>query len=44
MGALGLAPQKSWLPSIPITWMSTRFKTMDLAAAVSTPTGPPPAL
>jgi hypothetical protein len=43
MGARGLAPQKTWVPSIPIRWMSTMFTTIDFAVAVPTPTGPPPA-
>ena len=44
IGARGLAPQKSWVPSIPMRCTSTMFMTMDLAVAVPTPTGPPLAL
>jgi hypothetical protein len=41
MGARGFAPQKTWVPSMPIRCTSTRFKTMDFAVALPTPTGPP---
>ena len=41
MGARGLAPQKIWVPSIPMRCTSTMFSTMDFAVAVPTPTGPP---
>ena len=44
IGARGLAPQKSWVPSIPMRWTRTMFRTIDFAVAVPTPTGPPPAL
>ena len=44
IGARGLAPQKSWVPSIPMRCTSTMFRTIDFAVAVPTPTGPPPAL
>ena len=44
IGARGLAPQKTWVPSIPMRCTSTMFTTIDLAVAVPTPTGPPPAL
>jgi hypothetical protein len=43
MGARGLAPQKTCVPSIPMRWMRTMFTTIDFAVAVPTPTGPPPA-
>ena len=44
IGALGFAPQNSWVPSIPIRCTSTMFNTIDFAVAVPTPTGPPDAL
>src|SRR6185437_1039220 len=44
IGAFGFAPQKIWVPSIPIKWTKIMFKTIDLAVAVPTPTGPPLAL
>src|SRR6185503_20886836 len=44
IGALGLAPQKTRVPIIPITCTRTMFKTIDLAVAVPTPTGPPEAV
>jgi hypothetical protein len=44
IGARGFAPQKSCVPSIPMRWTSTMFRTIDFAVAVPTPTGPPPAL
>ena len=44
IGARGLAPQKSWVPSMPMRWTRTMLRTMDLAVAVPTPTGPPEAL
>jgi len=44
IGARGLAPQKTCVPSIPMRCTSTMLRTIDLAVAVPTPTGPPPAL
>ena len=44
IGALGFAPQKIWVPSMPIRCTSTMFSTIDFAVAVPTPTGPPDAL
>ena len=44
IGARGLAPQKTWVPSIPIRCTSTMLSTIDFAVAVPTPTGPPLAL
>jgi hypothetical protein len=44
MGALGFAPQKTWLPIMPIRCTSTMFKIIDLAVACPTPTGPPEAV
>ena len=44
IGAFGLAPQKTWVPTIPIKWTKIMFKTIDFAVAVPTPTGPPLAL
>src|SRR5437763_2240676 len=41
IGALGLAPQKSWVPAMPIRCTPTRLSTIDFAVAVPTPTGPP---
>ena len=44
MGARGFAPQKIWVPSMPMRWTSTMLSTIDFAVAVPTPTGPPDAL
>ena len=44
IGALGLAPQKTRVPIIPMMCTKTMFKTIDLAVAVPTPTGPPEAV
>ena len=44
IGALGLAPQKSCVPSIPMRCTATMLRTIDFAVAVPTPTGPPLAL
>ena len=44
IGARGLAPQKTRVPSIPMMWTKTILRTMDLAVAVPTPTGPPEAV
>ena len=44
MGALGFAPQKIRVPSIPMMWTKTMFSTIDFAVAVPTPTGPPDAV
>ena len=44
IGARGLAPQKTCVPSIPMRCTSTMFNTIDFAVAVPTPTGPPLAL
>ena len=44
MGARGFAPQKIWVPSMPMRCTRTMFSTIDLAVAVPTPTGPPDAL
>jgi hypothetical protein len=44
MGARGFDPQNTCVPSIPTRCTSTVFKTIDLAVAVPTPTGPPEAL
>ena len=44
IGARGLAPQKTCVPSIPMMCTNTRFSTIDFAVAVPTPTGPPLAL
>ena len=41
VGAIGLAPQNSCVPSIPMRCTSTMFRTIDFAVAVPTPTGPP---
>ena len=41
IGARGFAPQKIWVPSIPMMWTETMLTTMDFAVAVPTPTGPP---
>ena len=41
IGALGFDPQKICVPTIPTTWTSTVFSTIDFAVAVPTPTGPP---
>ena len=43
IGARGLAPQKTWVPSIPMRWTITMLRTIDFAVAVPTPTGPPDA-
>jgi hypothetical protein len=39
-----LAPQKTRVPIIPMMCTKTMFKTIDLAVAVPTPTGPPEAV
>ena len=44
IGALGLAPQKIRVPSIPMMWTKTMLSTIDFAVAVPTPTGPPDAV
>jgi hypothetical protein len=44
IGALGLEPQKTWVPTIPTRCTRTVFSTIDLAVAVPTPTGPPDAV
>ena len=44
IGARGLAPQKTCVPSIPMMCTSTMLSTIDLAVALPTPTGPPEAL
>ena len=41
MGARGFAPQKTWVPSMPMRCTSTMLRTIDFAVAVPTPTGPP---
>jgi hypothetical protein len=41
IGARGFAPQKIWVPSIPMMWTETMLTTIDFAVAVPTPTGPP---
>ena len=41
IGARGLAPQNSCVPSIPMRCTSTMLSTIDFAVAVPTPTGPP---
>lgn len=41
IGARGLVPQKTSVPSIPMIATSTRFRAIDFAVAVPTPTGPP---
>ncbi len=41
IGARGLAPQKTCVPSMPIRCTSTMLSTIDFAVAVPTPTGPP---
>ena len=43
IGARGLPPQNSCVPSIPIAWMPRMLTTIDCAVALPTPTGPPPA-
>src|SRR5947209_16725461 len=43
IGALGFAPQNTCVPSIPMRWTRTMLRTIDLAVAVPTPTGPPEA-
>ena len=44
IGNRGLAPQKTTVPSIPRMWTAMMLKTIDLAVAVPTPTGPPEAV
>jgi hypothetical protein len=44
IGALGFAPQKTTVPSMPMMWTATMLKTIDFAVAVPTPTGPPEAV
>jgi hypothetical protein len=44
MGAFGLKPQNTCVPSIPIRCTPTVLNTIDFAVAVPTPTGPPPAV
>ncbi len=44
IGARGFAPQKTWVPSIPMRCTRMMLSTIDLAVAVPTPTGPPLAL
>ena len=44
IGALGLAPQKTRVPNIPMMCTKTMLSTIDLAVAVPTPTGPPEAV
>ncbi len=44
IGALGLAPQKTSVPIIPMMCTRTMFSTIDFAVAVPTPTGPPEAV
>jgi hypothetical protein len=44
IGALGLAPQKTRVPIIPMMCTSTMLSTIDFAVAVPTPTGPPDAV
>jgi hypothetical protein len=44
IGAFGLKPQNTCVPSIPIRCTPTVLKTIDLAVAVPTPTGPPDAV
>ena len=44
IGAFGLKPQKTCVPSMPIRWTPTVLKTIDFAVAVPTPTGPPDAV
>ena len=41
IGARGLPPQKICVPSIPIMCTRTMLRTIDLAVALPTPTGPP---
>ena len=41
IGARGLAPQNSCVPSMPMMCTETRLTTIDLAVATPTPTGPP---
>ena len=44
IGARGFEPQKTTVPSMPMMWTRTMLKTIDLAVAVPTPTGPPEAV
>jgi hypothetical protein len=44
IGSLGLAPQKTIVPTMPMMWTATMLKAIDFAVAVPTPTGPPEAL
>jgi hypothetical protein len=44
IGAFGLNPQKTCVPSIPIRCTPTVLNTIDFAVAVPTPTGPPDAV
>jgi hypothetical protein len=44
IGARGLEPQKTCVPTMPTTCTSTVLSTIDFAVAVPTPTGPPEAL
>ena len=44
IGARGFAPQKTRVPSIPITCTKTMFRAIDFAVAAPTPTGPPEAV
>ena len=44
IGALGLAPQKTSVPIIPMMCTKTMLSTIDFAVAVPTPTGPPEAV
>jgi hypothetical protein len=41
IGAFGLKPQNTCVPSMPTRWIATVFRTIDFAVAVPTPTGPP---
>jgi hypothetical protein len=43
IGARGLAPQNSCVPSMPMRCTRTMLRTIDFAVARPTPTGPPPA-
>ena len=44
IGALGLAPQKTRVPVIPMMWTKTMLRAIDFAVAAPTPTGPPEAV
>ena len=44
IGARGLAPQKTTVPSMPMMWTRMMLTTIDCAVAVPTPTGPPEAV